>query len=1020
MKSKLTWILTSFMVLCVSFSFAQGKTISGNVTDQEGLPLPGVSVVVVGTTSGTQTDFDGNYTISANAGQVLKFSYIGQKTAERTVGSGDVINLQMEEDAQALEEVIVLGYSTRGKNEITGSTVQLKSSEINDVPLVTVDQALQGKVAGLTIASSSGTPGSTQDIRIRGVGSISASNDPLFVIDGVPVISGNFSGSNSFSSLSALSAINNQDVESITVLKDASATSAYGARGSNGVVVITTKKGKQGKTSFNYTSSYGVQDFAVDQPTPLTAAQREQLYYDALYNTFGDGGNNFTRAEAPAEAPSRGGWGAYAAWIDAGRPEGNWGEEVKRSNPTIVNHNLSASGGDEKGSFYASLGYSKTEALVVGSDFERINGVFNFTRNLTDKLKFDTNMNVSNTRQNAFLEQSAFFANPFLSRYFMPPTEQPYNADGSLNTSLNTSLFNTLYLAENDIAENDLTRAIINSSLEYEIIDRLKFKTRFSIDYNLASYRRYENRIHGGGLADNGTAESSVNRNFNWVTQNSLNYTFSVGQHNFDLTALQEYQKNKTNYLYGAGENFPVDGLTYLDNTSANYAVSSNFTDWANASYLGLLNYNFAGKYIFDATYRNEGSSRFAPGLRFGDFWSVGAAWNVTQEDFMSSVDFVSQLRLRGSYGVSGNSGIDINSYQALLGFSADYDNQGAIFPTGFGNSLLTWEKNANYDIGIDYGFFNDVVSGSVAYFNKRTYDLLQNVPLSRTTGFSEVATNIGEIVNKGVEVEATFNVIRSSDMNWSFSGNFATLDNEVTKLALDGNGEEITITTGTRRIEVGQPINAWYMRGWAGVDPANGDPLWYVNGTDGATTNDYNAAEVAYQGENATPQYSAGFGTHFDFKGFSFDADFYTAGGHKVYEDWSRYTKSNGTFSTRTFNGTSELLNSWTTPGQITDYPALRANAGDGNRASFTSSRFLYEGDYVRLRNLSLGYSLPSSATKALGMDAINFSVRGTNLLTWVKDDRLKYDPEVRADGFTRLTTPPVKSVVFGVNLKF
>jgi len=1011
-------IFFAFLVFLAFQLQAQVQQITGTITSSEdGLGIPGVSIVVKGTTYGSITDLDGNYTLAVPEDAVaLIFSFVGMKTQDINIDGRETIDVVMESDVFGLEEVIVLGYSTRGKNAITGSTVQIKGETLKDVPVLSVDQALQGKVAGLTISTSSGTPGAIQDIRIRGVGSITAGNSPLFVIDGVPVINDNFSGSDARSSLSALAALNSNDIESITVLKDASATSAYGARGSNGVIVITTKKGKMGKTKFNFSSFIGFQNNATTGRTPLTGEQRRELLLESIYNTYGEA-NGFDEA------------GAYdfmvANNLDGGKlqnwngKDGNWVEEVTNKNAPITNVNLSATGGDEISSFYASLGYNKTEGTVIGPDFERITALLNYNRSLSEKINFSTNMNVSNTFQNVFLEQAAYFANPHLTKYFMSPWEKPYNDDGTINTNLTTSVFNTLYTIENDINTNDYTRAITNSFLEWEIIDNLKFITRFSIDYNFVNFKEYQNRVHGDAEGENGYAYASNERNFNMVAQNSLDYDLTLfDDHKIAFKALVEFQKNKRHFLWGSGENFPTDGLTNIDNAGANQDAGSSFTDWDNLSYLGMVNYNYQGKYIADFTFRREGSSRFTPDLRFGTFWSAGAAWNISQENFLSGVNFINNLRLRASYGLSGSSAIGINQYQALLSYDADYADQGAVYPSQFGNRNLTWEKNRNYDMGMDFAVFDNRISGSFAYFNKETYDLLQDVPLTRTSGHSDITQNVGTVVNKGFEFLLDFNIVRSQDLNFNISVNFATVNNEVTELAKDANGDDINIQTGTRKVEVGHPIYAWHMRKWAGVDPDNGLPQWYLNGEDGELTNEYYDAEEVYQGKSAMPTYSGGFSGHLDFKGFFVDANFYFAGGHKVFEDWSRYTSHDGYYGTLLYNGVEELMDRWQQPGDITDVPLMIF--GGGNNASRTSTRFLYEGDYMRLKDLVFGYTFPASIPAKIGLGGVTVYVRGTNLFTWVKDDGLKYDPEVRADGFTMLTTPPVKSIVFGLNLNF
>jgi TonB-linked SusC/RagA family outer membrane protein len=1016
-------ILIVFVLALITGALALGQTvpIRGTVTSTEDdNGVPGVTVTVKGTTVGVLTDMDGKYVLNVPVGsQTLVFSYVGMKKQEVDIAGRTVIDVVMEPDVQTMGEVVVLGYAVRGKNELTGSTVQISGEALRDVPVVTVDQALQGKVAGINISASSGSPGSVQDIRIRGVGSITGSNDPLIIVDGAPVINNNFSGSTAMTSLSALAALNNNDIESITVLKDASATAAYGSRGSNGVIVITTKKGKQGKTNFDLTVTRGFQNNAVKGREPLTGAQRKELILEQVFNTYGaTGGFAEEQAYDYLVAHPAINSGGLLTWDGK---EANWGDAVKNKNAPVTNLSLSATGGDDISTFYASIGYNKTEGTVIMTDFSRITGTLNYGRKLTDKIKFSINANVSNTMQDAMLEQSAYFANPNLTKYFMSPYVGPYNADGTIRTTGLGSLFNPLWLEKHDIQLNDLTRALVNTSVDWEIIKNLKFRTFVSMDYNLAYYKEYRNRIHGDSQAENGSAYVNNNRNFNTVWQNSLDYTFTLSDHNISVKALMEAQKNKSWNLWGYGENFPADGLTNISSAGANKDASSSFYDWSNLSYLGMVNYNYKGKYVADLTVRREGSSLFAPGHRFGNFWSAGVAWNASEEAFMKGIQFISNLRFRASYGLIGSTGVGLNSYQALLSYDADYANEGAIYPSSYGNSNLTWEKNNTLDVGTDFGFFQERITGSFGYFYKRTFDLLQNVPITRTSGHSSITQNIGTVVNQGFEGLIDVAIIRSKDFNWSVSANIGTVKNEVIKLAKDGAGKDIEITSGQRKVAVGQPIYAWYTRKWAGVNPDNGLPQWYLNSKDGAVTNNYydTGLTLDFQGGSALPKYSGGFGTHLDYKGLYFDVNFFFAGGHKVFEDWSFYFWHSGTYTTVYYQGVADLMRRWQKPGDITDVP-IELYSTTANNSSRPSTRFLFDGEYIRMKDIVLGYSLPAAWERKIRFSDVSVFARGTNLWTWVKDDRMKWDPEVRADGYTRLTTPPVKSIVFGINLKF
>jgi TonB-linked SusC/RagA family outer membrane protein len=1027
MKTKFSGFLTLFLAFLVQFTFAQEKTISGTVSDETG-PLPGVSIIIKGTTKGTETDFDGKYSIQANTGDILVFSFVGMTIQQHTVGASNTINVVLVAD-NVLEEVVVLGYATQSKAEVTGSTVQLGSEVIEQLPVSTIDQALQGKVAGLSITGDSGTPGSTTDIRIRGISSITAGNDPLYVIDGVPMANPNISATTSGSSLSALASINSNNIESITVLKDASATAAYGARGANGVIVITTKSGKSGKTKFNFNTYYGFSNDAIDGPTPLTGAERERLFYEAVYNSFGAAYGLETVEEAGEFARVNTSYGrAYQAWRDAGSPETNWADVITNKNAPIQEYNFSAAGGDENSNFFASLGYYKQEATVIGSEFDRISGALNFSKNFSDKFRFSTINNASHSYQDGLLETSAYFSSPRSVKYFMPSTDLAYNEDGSIN--LNTTLPNPLWIAQEDIDDSKITRIISNNSLSWDMpIKNLTFNTRANIDYIVYNYKRYRNPIDGDGAGSNGYGWQASRNYTTYVFQNSLDYTFNASEdHKFDIKLLQEWQKNRSYYLEADADNYSDVGLTNLNSAGNPTTANSTYYDWSVASYLGMLNYSaFNSKYVLNATYRREGSSRFAKDNRWGNFWSVGAAWNIHKENFMQGTDFINNLKLRASYGVTGNASIDLNSYQALLNFDSDYNGEGASYPGSFGNKDLSWETSNTIDLGVDFGFINNRISGSFGYYRRESKDLLLDVPLSLTTGFTDQTRNIGRMENKGFEVELEFRIIKTDDFNLTIGGNLATNDNEVLELAKDLNGEEINISTSIDRVQTGHPVYAWYMPTWAGVNPDTGNEEWYINGIDGETTVNFNAAERVFQGGSALPTLTSGMNFHVDFKGFFVDAAGYFAGGHKVYEGWHRYTQGTDLYPSALYQGYNTLLDRWQQPGDVTRFGKFEYTGRPWQR----HSKFLYDGDYFRLKNLTIGYDFNSKFTDALKIEGLRVFVRGTNLLTWVKDDNLKYDPEnidlsgtdvsTGADrGQTVLTTPPTKSLVLGINLNF
>ncbi len=1010
MNLKLKMMLTPILVLLASFSLAQEKTITGNVVDQSGLPLPGVSVLVVGTTIGTQTDFDGNYTINVNTGDVLRYSYVGQKTTELTVGGSSVIDVVLEEDAQSLEEVIVTGYTSQKKSEITGSVVKVDSKKLSQITSASVDQALQGNVSGLAISTTSGTPGSISDIRIRGISSITAGSSPLYVIDGVPVNSGSVTSDDAYGSMSALSGLDNNNIESITVLKDAASTAQYGARGSNGVILITTKSGKAGETKFQISSVYGFQNDAIKDVEMLTAANRFELQAEAYYND----GYFSTEQEAQDYLLTTDSW---AEWDANGRPEGNWGDVVYNKDAPIQQHSISASGGGEGHTFFGSLGYLNQEGTTIGTSFERLSGSLNFTKDLTPRLKFSTNNSGTYSTQEAFLEGSAYFSSPRTAKFFMSPLQLPYNDDGTIN-EFSGSLPNPLYLVENDITENRFTRVVTNNSLNWQITDNLSYGTVFNVDFQLYNFRNYSNTEYGYGAATSGDATQYDRTNAYYVIQNYVDYNLELSEdHVFDFKILQEYQANRYYFLGGSGESFADSGLYNLTSVGTPTSVTSSTSDWYVGAYLGLLKYSaFGGKYILDLSYRREGSSLFQEDNRWGDFWSVGGAWNISKEDFMYDVDFINNLKLRASYGVTGNSDIDENQYQSLIGYTSDYNGAGVAQWSNYGNDELSWEISKTLDIAVEFGLFQNVVSGSFGYFNRRSSDLLYDVPLSLTSGFSSQTQNLGALTNKGFEIDLNFNIINTDDIQFSMGGNLSTVKNRVTELPIDTNGAERTLTTTRTRIETGHAVTEWYMPTWAGVNSETGNEEWYINGVDGDTTTDYNSAESVFQGENGVPTITAGLNLNFRYKGVYLNASGYYSGGNKVYEGWHLYLNETNAYPLFAYNGYASLMDRWQEVGD-----EARNGKVTSSYSSWQShSKYLHEGDFFRLRSLTFGYDLPLVAVQKLGMKKIDLFVRGNNLYTWVKDEYLQQDPEVDLDGVLGMETPPTRTISLGVNLNF
>lgn len=1038
MRTKFTYFLTFVFALLVPLVFAQAQTmqISGTVTDEDGVPIPGVNITVQGGNTGTSSDFDGNYSIAVEQGGVLNFTSVGFQDYTVTVESDEVIDVALQ-SGTALDEVIVTAFGRKmTRNESTANVVSVGSEEITKSPFASAQEALQGKTPGLAVNSSSGVPGSAPEIRIRGMNSITASNSPLYVIDGVPVNSGSVGGSSDATSMDMLANLNPRDIEDISVLKDASAVAPYGAEGSNGVILITTKSGERGKPRYNLSYNLRMENPARRGLQMMNAEERYDVWHRAAWNAFlGDPADYDPNDSGISDQIDDFYMNSLeiddiAHWQEIGSPDINWYNEVRNKNAITNELNFSVSQGDDQSSLYASVGYTHSEGAVVNSDFERISGNIKYNRKLRENISLDISANVSNAKQDGILEEAAFFSNPNLAKYFIPSWTDPRNPDGSLNiddfSDYSGGLFNVLYTQENDYIRNSSTRALQNTAVTWDILDNLTFTTRLGLDYTSRSYNHFQNREHGDGEDSNGSKTETIRRLFHYTTQNTLDYSFDLGDKNhFRATAVQEYSRYEDHDLNGYGENMP-EGMTELGETASNWEAESFFSDRMSMRYVGLLNYDFDKRYLVNASYSYQGDSRFSE--HWGNFYSLGLGWNIQNESFMENADFVDELRLKLGYGRTGNAGIDRNAYQELYGFNT-YRNNPNVQVVGYGSNI-TWEKSDRMDISADFAFFSNRLTGSVGYYINETKDMLFRVPLPFSEQFmdddetrgnaerSSVLRNGGTMENHGVEFQVNGDIIRTPDWNWNVGFNIATVKNKIKSMP-----EASETFTNTWANAEGHQVYEWYMRDWAGVDPDNGDALWYVNKDESdETTNEASQAERRFQGKNRLPRYTGGVSTRLDFKNFFLEGQLYFAGGNKIWEDWSQYVQSTGT-NVLGFNVTKAAYEgAWREPGDTdATYPRFDISNGNVDDANgVQSTRFLRDGDYIRLRDIAIGYTFDKNVLGNSFLDAVTLSIRGTNLWTWVKDSNLEYDPEVRVDGFTNLTAPPVKSVSFNVNINF
>jgi len=1011
MRSKLTWMLTPLLVLSISFSYGQEKTISGNVTDQDNLPLPGVSIVVVGTTNGAQTDFDGNYTITAGEGEVLRFSYLGQKTVDKIIGAANVLNVQMEEDAETLQEVVVVGYGSKS-SELNTSAVSTISTETIEafVPSTSIDNILQGQAAGVQVTAANGRPGQTAYVQIRGVGSINASTTPLYVIDGIPV------GADFINNL------NPNEIETFSILKDAATISKYGSRGANGVVLITTKTGKTGDAKVVLRSSYGFGQRIKDPFDIMNASQKLELE-----RQFANLGVNAAQS-LPGAAASPEELQNFLA------NDTDWEEELLRKSE-IQNINLSVSGGEERLTYFLGLGYDKNTGIIDRiKGFERLTARLNTTYQAKEWLNIGTNLSFARSTTDLPRDRNNV-QNPFRAMYDYNPWDPLYERDANNDIVLDeqgepvynrtTTGFPIARALETE-PENNRNFLIIGSLFaDMKFSD--KFSNRFSIGATNNRLNRTARSISGGVLEGfigdanfPGRQTDNFENTLEYNVNNLLTYSDTYnGVHNLTVSGLFEFNERIFTDLFATSRGFPSPDFAYQD--VAAEATAAGSTEARRRLFsLGLFaDYDYDGKYVVSASIRRDGSSRFGPENKYGTFYSGSAAWNIARENFMEGSVF-NNLKLRASYGTSGNQNIGDFEYLNLLGFST-YNGRTAAVPLGVGNPDIQWESQAILDIGLEFGLLNNRINGVFDYFKKNSKDLLLNKPITQTIGDEDnsILANIGEIENSGFEISLSADIIRNQNFTWTLGGNMAIIDNKVVSLV---NGEDII--NGQTILREGEEINSFYLERYAGVNPANGEPL-YLD-TDDVVTSTYSPGfQVLLPGKSPQANLEGGFFTSLRFKGVGLRADFVYKSGNYIINYQRQQGVAIGNINR---NQRVESFNYWKQPGDQNVLPSpLFQNTADQG-----TDRFLEKGDYVRLRTLTLDYSLPGKLLDNTGLDSFRIYITGQNLLTFTNYNG---DPEIGLGSaetaepgdagfvpgeFSLFSYPQTQSYTFGVEIGF
>ena len=993
---------TMAMLLLSGQLLAQTRNISGKITDVQGVGIPNVSIVVKGTSVGTTTGQDGSFLLSVpSTAKTLVVSSVGMVTQEVTLEDRTTYNVALIAATKNLEEVVVVAYGTQKKADLTGAIGTIKGRDIENKPFSSVDKSLQGGIAGLQSVAASGQPGSSQAILIRGVSSITASTAPLWVVDGLPINTGDASRLQTTANL--LSTLNPNDIESITVLKDAASQSIYGSRAANGVIIVTTKKGRIGKTVFRFDTEVGQSSIAYENSRyrPLNAADFFTVTTEGLKNA----GN--TQAQVDAALAGLG----YGNGVDFDWYNGTINNAAKQQQ-----YNLSASGGSERTSFFVSGGHFIQEGTTINSKMTRTNGNIKLQHKVDEKLNFGVNLNVGYTNQRAPLNGGAF-GNPVLSSYFLLPSRNAYNADGSynLNAASLGGLHNTIALTELDkryLRQTSLRGGVF---AEYKILPNLKFRTNYGGDFDILEEDQYNNPFHGDGAASNGRAFSYYTRYYNWVWTNTLDWQQNLtknGDLGLNLQVGYESQKSMGYFSSVQSQDYPPTlALTYPIVGSRPTTAQATISDYTFAASFTSATLNYQNRFILSGSFRHDGSSRFGAANKYGDFWSVGGSWNIDQEEFMKDITTISQLKLRSSYGVNGNAGIGNYDWLPLYGYGFNYNTQPGSAPTNVGDSSLTWELNKPFDVGLDIGLFNNRLTITTDFYTRKSEDLLLNVPLSRTSGFSTATRNIGAMENKGVEVTIGSVPIQNKDFTWYLDFNFANNKNKIT--SLPGGSD---IADGNFIIRQGAAYRTFFQRVYAGVDPANGDPLWYTDSSRKTTTSVFPSANTRQLSGNALPKYFGSLTNRFVYQGFELEVQLYYNFGNYVYDTWGQYYLGAGFGGT--FNKVARVMDRWQKPGDVTDIP--RYVYGGNKSFNGASTVWLNKGDFVRLRNIELGYTIPKTVVSKIKMSNIYFYVRGTNLFTWVKDENLPFDPEQGTTSASNLNVFIPKTMTAGLNIAF
>ncbi|MCL2727434.1 MAG: TonB-dependent receptor [Bacteroidales bacterium] len=1065
-------LLIALTALFCQAAMAQMR-VTGTVTEEDGTAVSFATVVVKGNNSLiTSTDIDGRFVLSNVPGNaVLVISSIGFITQEVPVNNRSVVNAVLSPDALALEEVMVVAYGTVRRSTYTGSAAMVTSEKIKDVPVTSFENALMGKVAGMQITTNSGQAGSSTNVRIRGIGSMSASNEPLYVIDGVPVVSGNPSqlGGYIYTTNNVMSSINPNDIESITVLKDAAASSLYGSRAANGVIMVTTKGGKVGKAKVTFRSSVSLTpSFATKNWEMATPEQIFEMYYELFWNGWKDDGrtdlaaateatrqmnNRFNRhgyefsttdntpktltvkpiAEVTSSHLSMSGFLGKPKEY-RGDAQGNpvyfdWEKELLKTG-IYQTYDLSVSGGTENTTVYSSIGYTKDKGRTALNEFSRISGRLNVTQKVGKVMELATIVGLSSTSQIGHNDSRNLQTNYFyLTRNMLWPLYWPTNFTNGEPWTLGygSSARNPVYYDDTWENTSKTYRVSASEALTIKFMPSLSLRSILSYDFSAVQDHLYYSALHWNHAATNGNTREMWTNISKLVSSTTLNYIESFAdRHHVNVLLGFEAERNSSDFLHGNGTQLPTSTLTTL--STAGSTTASGFT-YGNTlvSMFSKLDYNYDLKYFLSGSFRRDGSSRFGADNMWGNFWSVSGAWSIHKEGFMAGLSHVvDQLRVRAAYGVNGTTPTSDYGWRSLTNYGSRYNEQPGGGLANIGNNKLTWETSYSTNIGIDFGLMNNRLRGTIEYFNRDSKNLLQNVPVSRVTGFTSTLQNVGEINNNGLEIEIGGDIIRSKDWNWDLSLSASFIESKITKLY---GGQDIVVTRGpdgeVRTIlREGEHYLSLWGREWAGVDQTNGQNVWYTNNekndpnikgfTGGNVSYNYLDADDKILG-SLSPKVYGGLISNVSWKNVSLGLNFmYKIGGY-VYDQMMRDVNDDGYYWERIMCADA-YDGRWTFDKGHGRWPKRTdKDLMDGMQRS---SRHQNSATFLRLKNVTLSYSLPQTVVQKVGVSNARVYFNGSNLFTWAAYDL--YDPEVPWYGGRGWELPIGKTYTFGLEFSF